>query len=296
MPPEKPLRTSRNKHDLANLKKHKTMIDWTCQVVVLLRRWIGPSKEISISVDNAFATYALANKCIDCNVKLISRMRMDARTFEFPSRKQGKGRKPLVGKRLPTFKTMLEDPTTIWTTITVVWYGGINKKMEFLTGSCLWYGYGIRPVPIRWVLTREENNNATATVLFSTDIEMTVGNIIEDFVCRWQIEVTFKEARRHLGMETQRQWSDNSIVKMTPCLLASYSIINLIALEDVLTKKENIPIQTSSWYKKQHVTFSDVLAYLRRKILRKKYFLQFGKNLDLWEFGLEEIIEEMSAA
>ena len=206
MPPKHPLSTSLNKKDVTSSKKHKTMTEWTCQVAMLLRRWLGPNKKISITVDNAFATYALANKCIDYDVVLISRMRMDARTFEFPLESPKKrGRKKLVGQRLPTFKTMLEDTAIVWNTLELNWYGGERKKIEYLTGCCLWYGYGIRPVPIKWILTREPNRNATAAVLFSTDIEMMIETVIENFICRWQLEVTFEEARRHLGMETQRQ-------------------------------------------------------------------------------------------
>ena len=296
MNPEHPLSTSLNKRDLNSSKKHKTMAQWTCQVVMLLRRWLGSNKKISIAVDSAFATYALANKCIDYGVVLISRMRMDARTFEFPSEWKGQGRKRLVGKRLLTFKAMVEDPRTVWDTIEVVWYGGKRKKMEILTGTCLWYGYGIRPVPIKWILTKEPNNKTTASVLFSTDVEMTVEDVIENFICRWQLEVTFEEARRHLGMETQRQWSDNAIDRITPCILASYSIINLIVLENLKTTGKSIPIQASSWYKKAHVTFSDVLAYLRREILEERYFSQIEKKTDLWYLELQKIINEMIAA
>lgn len=296
MPPENPLSTSLNHHDLNKTKKHKTMTKWTCQVVILLRKWLGPNKKITIVADNAFATYVLANTCIDHGVELVSRMRTDARMFEFPSKRNGRGRKNLVGKRLPTFKMMLEDPTMEWGTKEFGWYGGERKKMEFLTGTCLWYGYGIRPVPITWILTREPGNSNTGAVIFSTAVDLVAENIIESFVCRWQLEVTFEEVRRHLGMETQRQWSDSAIDKITPCILASFSIINLIALESLAATGQNIPIQTSSWYKKTHVTFSDVLAYIRGEIMDKKYFPQFEKNTDLWEFDLKEMIKQMAAA
>lgn len=292
MPPEKPLSSSKNKKDLEKSKRHKTMTEWTCQVAMLLRRWIGPSRKITIVADSAFATYLLANTCINLGITLVSRMRLDARTFEFPD---PKGRKKLVGKRLPTFKEMLEDPNLTWSIMETMWYGGVRKKIEILEGSCLWYGYGIRPVPIKWVLTRDLNNNETATVIFSTDINHSLTGIIEGFIGRWQLEVTFEEARRHLGMETQRQWSDNAIDRITPIILASYSIINLVALECQKSSGEKIPIQTSSWYKKAHVTFSDVLAYVRGKILHEKYFLWFDKNTELG-VELEEILKQMTAA
>ena len=97
-------------------------------------------------------------------------------------------------------------------------------------------------------------------------------------------------------METQRQWSDKAIDRMTPCILASYSIINLIAVESLRSKDEEISIQTSSWYKKTHVTFSDVLAYVKMEIFKSDYFPKFDKNIELWRSELEEIIHQMAAA
>jgi|ERR1700722_6052773 len=297
MPPEEPLSTSKNVKDLKKSKRHKTLNEWTCQVAMLLRRWLGHSKKITIVADSAFATYILANTCIDLGITLISRMRLDARTFAFPPEKKSKkGRTRLVGERLPTFKMMLEDPSKAWDTIEILWYGGRKKKVDTLTGTCLWYGYGIRPVPITWVLTRDSNNKGEAAVFFSTDVKALPITVIETFILRWQLEVTFEEARRHLGMETQRQWSDKAIDRITPCILASYSIINLMALESAKSKSEDIPIQMSSWYKKTHVTFSDVLAYVRTKILRKRYILWFNKNNEIENIDIKEIIEQLAAA
>jgi hypothetical protein len=293
MPPENPLSTSKNTHDLKKTKRHKTLTQWTCQAVKLLRRWLGPTIKITVVADSAFATYLLANTCIDLGVTLVSRMRLDARTFEFPPPQKGRGRKKLVGKRLPTFQHMLKDTSLVWSTANARWYGGKTKKIEILTGACLWYGYGIRPVPIKWVLTRDGGQEV---LIFSTDINHPLNELIEVFVDRWGIEVTFEEARRHLGMETQRQWADKAIDRITPCVLASYSIINLIAIESLQSQNEEIPIQTCSWYKKTHVTFSDVLAYVRGLVLKKTYFSHFDKNTELGKNELDEIMHQMSAA
>ena len=53
--------------------------------------------------------------------------------------------------------------------------------------------------------------------------------VLEWFVHRWQMEVTFKEARRHLGMETQRQWSALASARTTPSILRLFSIVTLLA-------------------------------------------------------------------
>ena len=53
--------------------------------------------------------------------------------------------------------------------------------------------------------------------------------ILEWFVRRWQMEVTSQETRKHLGMETQRQWADLAISRTTPILLGLFSLVTLLA-------------------------------------------------------------------
>lgn len=292
MPPENPLSSSKNPSDLKKCRKHKTLNEWASQSIRIITKWIGKMKNITIVADSAFATYILANTCIDNYASLISRMRLDARTFEFPTINK-RGRPRLVGKRLPTFEKLAKDHSQVWQEVNMKWYGGINKEVMILTGTCLWYGYGIRPVPIKWILIRIESE---VTVLFSTNLNHTSEYIIESFVERWQLESTFEECRRHLGVETQRQWSDRAVERTTPCLFASYSIINLMALELTKEKNESIPVQECSWYKKKYPTFSDVLNYLRLEILKTKYFPKFGKKIDCEKNPLFELISLLAAA
>lgn len=294
LPPERPLSSSKNEKDLKIKKKHKTLNDWACQVVKLIRKWAGEFLKISIIADSAFATYNLVNTCIDYGINLTSRMRLDARMFEFPVTNK-KGHKNLVGKRLPTFKKMLEDPSQKWQKSKTRWYNGKIKTIEFLTGTSLWYGYGIRPAPIRWVLVKG-STDSESILIFTLDLKYTPEQIIAEYINRWPIEVTFEEARRHLGMETQRQWADKAIERETPCIMASFSIISLIALELQKEKGDVIIIQISAWYPKKQITFSDVLAYVRRHILEKKYLPQFDQNDELWPAEFAEILNQMVAA
>lgn len=292
MPPENPLSSSKNKSDLKKQRQHKTLNEWASQIVRIVAKWIGKIKNITIVADSAFATYILANTCIDMGANLISRMRLDARTFEFPAINK-KGRPRLVGKRLPIFTELAKDDSQIWKEVNVRWYGGITKGVSILTGTCLWYGYGERPVPIKWVLIKTDSETS---VLFSTNLKHTPEYIIETFVERWQIESTFEECRRHLGVETQRQWSDKAIDRTTPCLFASYSIINLMALELTKAKNESIPVQECSWYQKRLPTFSDILNYLRLEILKMKYFSKFDKKIEPEKNPLYDLISLLAAA
>ena len=83
------------------------------------------------------------------------------------------------------------------------------------------------------------------------------------FVHRWQVEVTFEKVRAHLGVETQRQWSDKAIARTTPLLLALFSLVTLFA--HPLIGSQAMPVRCSTWYQKIHPSFSDALALVRRQ-------------------------------
>ena len=132
--------------------------------------------------------------------------------------------------------------------------------------------------------------------LMSTDVTISAITIIEEFVKRWSIEVTFREVREHLGIETQRQWSDKAIARETPALFALYSIVVLMGL-----KLGKITIRISAWYStKKGVAFSDVLVEVRRILWREKYFMQVDENGDLKEIldieDFSKILDQLAEA
>ena len=95
---------------------------------------------------------------------------------------------------------------------------------------------------------------------------------------RWQVEVTFQEARSHLGIDTQRQWSDKAIARTTPCLLALFSIVTLMASR--LPARERRQVAQAAWYRKPQPTFSDALAMVRRAIWRERVFVTSRRRSD----------------
>ena len=84
---------------------------------------------------------------------------------------------------------------------------------------------------------------------------------MHSFIKRWTIEVTFEESRAHLGVETQRQWSDLAIERSTPSLLGLYSLVAVMGQE--LHPSGDMPVLRTAWYRKTEATFSDVLAVVR---------------------------------
>jgi hypothetical protein len=117
-------------------------------------------------------------------------------------------------------------------------------------------------VPIRWVLIRDPKQEFEPQALLCTKLDIEPTQILEWFVLRWQMEVTFEEARAHLGIETQRQWSDKAIARTTPALFALFSIVTLVAARLIRTRK--LPARKAAWYAKDQATFSDTIALVRR--------------------------------
>jgi hypothetical protein len=120
------------------------------------------------------------------------------------------------------------------------------------------------------VLVVDPEGKTRPEAFFTTQLALTSVTIVEWFILRWNIEVTFEEGRRHLGVETQRQWSPLAIARTTPCVLGLFSLICLMAHS--LTETRKLVPQSTAWYLKQSAAFSDVLAFVRRAIWAEKYF------------------------
>lgn len=111
------------------------------------------------------------------------------------------------------------------------WYGEAKRKTEIVSGTCVWYHVGKEAVPMRRVIIRDPFGKFAAQALLCSRTEAAPKKIVEWFIKRRQVEVTFEETRRHLGIETQRQWSDKAKGRTTPGLYGMFSVITMLAQE-----------------------------------------------------------------
>jgi DDE superfamily endonuclease len=244
----------------------KTLVDCARQAVLQICRWL-PDRCIVIVADSAFAALKFL-AAVRNHVCVVTRLRLDASLFDFPPQKhKGRGRPRIKGKRLPKLSSLLNNPRVCWQRLRISqWYGQTNRLIEVATGTALWYHAGIAPVSIRWIIVRDPTGKLEPQAFLCTDLNACPRDIIAWFVSRWNVEVTFQEVRAHLGVETQRQWSDNAILRTTPALLALYSIITLWSHD--LYKQRKFKPRTAAWYTKSVLTFSDAIAAVRREIWR----------------------------
>jgi hypothetical protein len=282
------------RYDEEHGKRHKTITRWMAQMLIQVRRWLA-DRQIVFVGDQSYSCLKFLDTCVRNKITAVTRLRLDAGLYKpapmsSPERKT-LGRPPKKGARLPTLQSIADNPKTKWRRITVNdWYGR-NRKLDIRTGTCVWYHSGDPVVPIRWVLIRDPEGKFETQALLCTDLKARAHQIIAWYVQRWQLETTFQQVRTHMGVETQRQWSDLAIERTTPALLGLYSIVTLMA--DLLIKKDERIVQTmtrtAAWYPKALPTFSDALALVRRTVWNSQFSLAQSFSLSVCNTDSEKL-------
>jgi hypothetical protein len=261
-------------------RAHRKLTDRARQMLLLAARWL-PNREIIVTADSSFAALQLL-EAVRSSVTVVTRLRLDAALYEpvAPRQPGQRGRPRKTGKRLPTLQGVVADPKTRWQKLKVKsWYGEGERVVEVVSSTCVWYHRGLPPLPIRWVLVRDPQKKFSTQALLSTKLEAEPVEILAWFVRRWQMEVTFEEVRAHLGVETQRQWSDLAIARTTPCLLGLHALISLLAAR--LLKQRKLPARGAAWYAKERATFSDTIAMVRRCLWSHQHFQMSVTEADM---------------
>jgi hypothetical protein len=274
-------------------KRQRTIVEWAALLMGKVRRW-QPDREMILVGDGTYAALSLIRCCqsFDPPVTFVSRLRWDAALHDFPEQRSQSGPKPKKGNRQPNPGARLKDPGTPWQALTLPWYAGQEKVVQFVTGVSLWAKRGEAPAPIRWVLVRcPQDRHFKPEAFYCSDASRSSAQILAWVIARWNIEVTFEELRTHLGFETQRQWSKRAIEHTTPCLFGIFSLVVLMAK---VLYPHTLPVRTASWYPKQEASFSDALAAVRYHLWKASDYSMSPKLPDMLlihQYTLDSLLE-----
>jgi hypothetical protein len=167
----------------------------------------------------------------------------------------------------------------VWAPVVVEnWYGEGARTVEVASDAAVWYHSGLPPVAIRWVRVRDPQGRFEPQARLCTDPTVAPAQILTWFVLRWRLEVTFAEARRHLGVESPRRWSDRAILRTTPTLCGLFSLVALYAHPRMGPTADQV--RQAAWYHKPRPTFADALALVRRDIRGQVAFGMSGREAD----------------
>jgi hypothetical protein len=193
-----------------------------------------------------------------------------------------RGPKPTQGKRQRRLQGWAERSDTPWEDVEVDGYGGQRKTLWVFSRTGQWYTPRLPPVAIRDVVVADPEGKLRLEAFFCTDLQATPAPILRWVVMRWAVEGTFAEARAHLGVQTQRQWSDRAIACTTPVLLALFSLVTGLALR--LSHGGPIPVPVTAWYHQAEPTFSDGLTLVRRHLWRAQYLVNSTPEAESMQF------------
>jgi hypothetical protein len=246
-------------------QRHRPVAEWARLMLLVLRRWL-PDRPLVAIMDGEFAALELLH-ALRPRMTLISRLRRDARLFDPSCGWDRRGRPALKGERQPSLVARTTDPATRWRRVVQAsrasWRGG-EGWIEYAHGTALWHHPGKPIVPILWVLVRYPDGRRGPEAFLCTDTEASPRAVLDLFNRRWSIETTYEEARAHLGVETQRQWSDPAIFRTTPLLLGLYSVVALYVQQHA--ERLALSPRRAAWYPKPAATFADALARLRQHL------------------------------
>ena len=225
-----------------------------------------PDRTIVAVGDGDFAVLELLH-ALRSSMVVITRMRKDARLFDPPPCHDDKpGRAPRKGKRQPLLSERLTDPATRWQRVVQASRANWRSAgwIEYTHGTALWHHGGKPIAPILWVLVRYPDGRHEPEAFLCTDTEANPRDVLDCYNRRWAVETTYEESRAHLGVETQRQWSDPAIFRTTPLLLGLYTVVTLYTHQNA--DRLALSPRRAAWYPKPAPTFADALARLRQHL------------------------------
>jgi DDE superfamily endonuclease len=241
-------------------RPHRTPAQLLRLLLRLLLRWF-PDRQFVFAGDQNYGSHEMARLAPQSQGRMhvVSKFYPNANLYEPAPAYAGQGRPRVKGAKLPTPHEVVA--TAKRTRLNVAWYGGGRRDVEVVSGVGQWYKAGQGLVPVRWVYVHDRTGTHRDEYFYSTDVALTLQEILEEYTGRWNIETTFEEARAYLGLESTRGWCARTVGRAEPCLLGLYSVV---ALMYWLLPPADQDQGVVEWEGKEAVTFSDAITAVRR--------------------------------
>jgi Transposase DDE domain len=245
-------------------RRHKTPAHLMRQLLAVLVHWF-PRRRFLFTGDGNFGTHELASFVHrhQRRLALVSKFYADANLYAPPPRVRGK--KPTGRPRRKGAKQAAPQDVVAQARrrqrLNVAWYGGSRRDIAVVSGQSHWYKSGQGLVPVRWVYVEDRTGTHRPEYFFSTDLEVSVAQMVEHYTGRWNIETTFQELRLYLKLEKTRGWTAKTVLRTTPCLFGLYAVIALWYAELPSRWRHQ---QAVTYPRKRDVAFSDAITAVRR--------------------------------
>ena len=261
-------------------------------VELLARRY--PRRRFEVLGDAAYTNGTLMKDRLP-NVTLIGRGRLDAALYApAAKRRRGQmGRSRVRGQRVASPAARAKRKNAPWKKLTVHVYGR-TVTVSVLVIDALWY-VATGSDLVRHVVVRGFPGHERDDVFVSTDPTLSPRVIIESFARRWSLEVTFHETKGKLGFEDPQNRTERAVERTAPFAFIAYTLVFVwFVLHGQRSPAAKLPVMP--WYtQKAGVTFSDMLAALRRASWRERLFDPAATTADLRK-SLRPLVDYVASA
>jgi hypothetical protein len=245
-------------------RRHKTPPELLRQLLGVLLRWF-PDRQFVCAADSNYATHDLAALAARHARRLtyVSHFYAAANLYEPPppvAGKQPAGRPRKKGAKLPSPAAVVQHATRRQR-LNVAWYGGGRRDVEVVSATGHWYQAGRPLVAVVWVWVHDCTGTHRDEYFFTTAVAWTAAQVIETYTGRWNIETTFEELRAYGGLETTRGWTEQTVLRVAPCLFGLYTVVAALYVAVPARWRRGVCI---AWAGKQDVTFADAVTAVRR--------------------------------
>jgi hypothetical protein len=173
-----------------------------------------PGRRIYLLGDGAYVNASVLRDR-PSNLEVIGPLPLKAALYRAPgpAEPHRRGRKPKKGERLPAPKEMLGRPEEFvaWQQTFALPSGEKELRVQALRGL-LWYT-GCKEERVAVVLLRDPSGSWRDEALLSTDVTLSVEEVVAGYCRRWSIEVAFHDAKQYLGMQDPQVWCEASVLR-----------------------------------------------------------------------------------
>lgn len=212
--------------------------------------------------DSAYGGQSVLN-FLPTNCDLTSRLVMDARLHDPPPQRQPgtNGRPRIRGRRLDSPDQMLCRRLKRQT---MTLYG---KKTTMRIADTVARVYKTPDRPLRVVAVEPMTGQRGRQAFYSTAHDADAQQVLAWYAMRWAIEVTFHDAKQHLGFEQPQGWARKAAQRTAPMAMLLYTLVILWFHDH--GRRLYQPIDRP-WYRdKTQPSFADMLATLKQASVKQ---------------------------
>lgn len=200
------------------------------------------NKTLFVGVDGSYTNRTVL-KQLPVNTTLIGRIRKDCKLYKIPDVQSKRGRNKVYGQRIQTPEQILQSKDFEIKEIKAWAAGKIHDFKLKVIKDLRWRAAGknhilqlivIKPLGYRLTLSSKILYREPA-YLICTDNNLSIEELLQDYLWRWEIEVNFRDEKTLLGCGQAQVRNPQSAEKAPAFSVAMYSFLHLSAL---LAKKE----------------------------------------------------------